>query len=357
MFRLRFIALILPFLSLIFVIPAEASSLYAAYNDNTGQSMLLDVDPLTGNIQSRTGIQRVSASAGVTITEHFNLPLTGLTYGNGGLFASYDDNAGRPMLLGIDPRTGNIQSRTGIQRVSASAGVTITEMFNFPLTGLTYGNGALFASYDDNAGRPMLLDIDPLTGNIQSRTGIQRVSASAGVTITEMFNFPLTGLTYGNGDVFASYDDNSGQPMLLDIDPLTGNIQSRTGIQRVSAIPGGSITEHFPFPLTGLTYGNGTLFASYDDNAGRPMLLDIDPLTGDILSRTGIQRTFPIPGGTFTEPFLSEINGIAFVTAVPLPGSLALFGFGLLLTIAITKSRAMGGTYRKGAGLLERVGA
>jgi hypothetical protein len=76
------------------------------------------------------------------------------------------------------------------------------------------------------------------------------------------------------------YDTTIGYPAVLaDIDPLTGNILSRNIIGQYF----GAGVAPLQYSLSGLTFGNSQLYGVYHDTTiGYPAVLaDIDPLTGN----------------------------------------------------------------------------
>ncbi|MDB5849502.1 MAG: hypothetical protein JWP29_3254 [Rhodoferax sp.] len=315
--------------------------LYTVY-DNTAdgyRAMLATADPATGFLGTQNPI---AYSFGGGALAPLAYSLTGMAYGNGTMYGSYNDIFGgyRSVLTSFDPKTGFISSTAPI---GISFGGGALAPLGYTLTAMAYGNGKLYGVYNNIAEgyRSVLVTVDPATGFILSQAPI---GLSFGGGALAPLGYTLTGLAYSNGKLYGTYNDTvlGYRAVLATIDPITGFLESQ---QPIGYSFGGGALAPLGFTPTSLAYGDGELFATYNDTdlGYRAVLASIEPATGFLDGIAPIGTSF---GGGAMAPLGYTPTGLAYVNdaapggggtggggglpgQVPEPGALWLVGLGL----------------------------
>ncbi|MCW6512862.1 hypothetical protein, partial [Lichenifustis flavocetrariae] len=139
-------------------------------------------------------------------------------------------------------------------------------------------SASLFGTYQNQYGQAILAAFDPVTGYATGES-IASTSPFGNPSEHDFLFQSLTGLAYGKGQLYGTYQNQYGQAILAAFDPVTGYA---TGESIASTSPFGNPSEHdFLFQsLTGLAYGNGQLYGTYQNQYGQAILAAFDPVTG-----------------------------------------------------------------------------
>lgn len=232
---------------------AQAGDLYDAYQ--------------IPNNQHDRGVATYDDGLSAKITESYlQQPAVGLAAGNGSLFVStlgspsnnierYDLDGVQTGILAMGPlgQAGALVfgdgalygafstqtlGGTAYEVTSLSSDLDFTGAFSIDLptmaTGLAFGDGSVFVAYDSTLARY------DLTGQLLGLHDFGTVSFSA--------------LTYGAGQLFAAYDTGSAYGF-ASVDPL-------------SWLAGGANVAT-DTRVNGLAFGDGAVFASFDDSLAK----------------------------------------------------------------------------------------
>jgi len=221
---------------------APNGKLFGTSLNASGDDLLIEIDPATGQVLSSTGV-----SAGIFGPWPFGTDIAFAS--NGDLYGTSLNAAGQDLLIQIDPATGQVLSSIGV-----SAG--IFGPWPFATNIAIAPNGKLFGTSLNAAGDDLLIEIDPATGQVLSSTGV-----SAGIFGPWPFD---TDIAFApDGTLYGTSLNAEGDDLLIQIDPATGQVQSSTGVSAgifgpwpfatdIAFVPAQSVPEPGTLPILAL---------------------------------------------------------------------------------------------------------